>query len=1364
MRFATTLILILLVLAGAALWWSWDSVAPRLGWVPPPAAEQGVTAGDLAAIAPSTLRRIEFNDVRLERDGKVWNLPGGWPTRKAEVDRLITLLSGVESRFAPVPIGDPSEFGLSANQKPVTVRVALAAGPAERNLTLTFGEPAEGDNRFVRPTYVRVDDKPEVLRLAPGLIDQFRKTRDDFLRRQLFPDVARVKLGDAGRPAVGGEPELPPPAIALIDAKELAVSGPDGTWSLRKAATDLSNHLVAPTSTTPEKLAAQWELTSPMTDHVDPDRLKGVLAAVPDLWVEAFVLEADLQKTGLDKPERTVSVKSGDRELKLLIGNVSRVKETKPPAPPPANPFAPPPPPVAPTREEYRYAKLPNNPQIFEVRTDKFGDLFVKPSELRDPKLARFKASDVNKLEIALPSAALTLTKDGDGKWQMTQPFAAAADTSSVTELLDKLSGLQARGPDVIDAADRKPYGLDDSAKPILITLTLSEGEAGAAGRVVGFRLGKTDDAKKKLYMQAVGIGRVDAVADDLLKLVDRPAVAYRSRRIIDVPVRQLASMSIERPVDPFALQQIEGVWSLTQPVAAKADAGKASSLAGDLARLEATEFVSVNPTAEELKKYGLDSPVLKLTLTFADASMQPKTLLFGAAREGKSEVYAKLADAPDVFAVRLPVKDAVDQPSLAYRPLQLWQVAGNQVQVIEVERGAEKFTVRRDGAFWKVAGPFAATAYLPAVQPLLDVAAAPKAERYEAHAGDLAKYGLDHPAEILRAALKPDRPDDPAGTKEIQFGKPVVDGQPARFARLTDQPGVFVIGGSAAEAVARPALDLLDRKLLAIDPRQVTKLDGTGPGGAWSARRDGDKWIIDSMNPAASGDRAVVDAMIGTLADLQALKFAAYSPPDWAKFGLDKPTATLTVTVAAGDKPVSHTIALGMHPEPSDRQRFARIDNGAAVAVLSSTVTTELARPVLELVDRGIFKFDPKTLTGVLRRIGEQELLLQKTDGQWKIVKPEPAAAADEPALAEMAERFGALRAVRVAALGAKELKPFGLDVPAATLILQRTGTPGAADWQLKIGAATDGGRFAAAGTDTVFVLPDSKADPLATRLLADPIKFRDRALARFNDADRIIVSHGGRAATFSRRDGFWKMTAPMAADAESGEIDELVLAAGRLRADELIADKPADLAPYGLEKPQADLQFFLGDNEVLHLLVGTRDADGRVAVKLAGGDSVARLDAGLSNRVLGEFRKRALWSNLDAASVDTLIVNAGVGGTPLILNKSDAGWQSAERSDQRVNTEAVNGLLATLAGLRVERFIVDQKGDLQLYGLEPPVRVIVVKSRGGQATTLHLGRLEGDSKRAYATVPGGDGAVVVLSEADSAKLLTPTAELVRR
>jgi len=61
--------------------------------------------------------------------------------------------------------------------------------------------------------------------------------------------------------------------------------------------------------------------------------------------------------------------------------------------------------PAVPQREvvhdEYRYAKLQNNDQIFEIKAEKLKDLFVASDTLRDPRLARFKTEDVVRLEIA---------------------------------------------------------------------------------------------------------------------------------------------------------------------------------------------------------------------------------------------------------------------------------------------------------------------------------------------------------------------------------------------------------------------------------------------------------------------------------------------------------------------------------------------------------------------------------------------------------------------------------------------------------------------------------------------------------------------------------------------------------------------------------------------------------------------------------------------------------------------------------------------------------------------------------------------------------------------------------------------------
>jgi hypothetical protein len=120
----------------------------------------------------------------------------------------------------------------------------------------------------------------------------------------------------------------------------------------------------------------------------------------------------------------------------------------------------------------------------------------------------------------------------------------------------------------------------------------------------------------------------------------------------------------------------------------------------------------------------------------------------------------------------------------------------------------------------------------------------------------------------------------------------------------------------------------------------------------------------------------------------------------------------------------------------------------------------------------------------------------------------------------------------------------------------------------------------------------------------------------------------------------------------------------------------------------------------------------------------------------------------------VETLVYN--VSGDTLVLQKSETAWQVGGKPEQPVKADVVNDLLAALAGLKVERYVVDKGADFQLYGLQTPVRTIVARTRTGTTATLYLGSAEGGSKRVYGRVLDANRTdVFVLSEADSAKLV---------
>src|SRR5207248_1210539 len=103
-----------------------------------------------------------------------WKMPGGWAVRRAEVEELVALLGGLRTRFQAIPVGDEgwAEYGLAPAQKPVELKVTARGDDGEKTHTIAFGMPDRqpGEQPFTRPTYARVDNRGDVLRLGPDVL------------------------------------------------------------------------------------------------------------------------------------------------------------------------------------------------------------------------------------------------------------------------------------------------------------------------------------------------------------------------------------------------------------------------------------------------------------------------------------------------------------------------------------------------------------------------------------------------------------------------------------------------------------------------------------------------------------------------------------------------------------------------------------------------------------------------------------------------------------------------------------------------------------------------------------------------------------------------------------------------------------------------------------------------------------------------------------------------------------------------------------------------------------------------------------------------------------------------------------------
>ncbi len=1454
--------LLLVVLAGGIAVLVFTNVARQTVGLPANTPANTPAVG--VAIDPTKVTRVELaggrQQLTLVRDaaGK-WTQPGDWPVREKEVGELLAAVTSIKTRHLPIAHGgDLAKFGLSDADRPSKVTLT-----ADTPTALLFGKAADGT------AYVRVGDSPDVLRIAPDVLAVVGRPLDTYRRRQLFSDLARVKLNNSGEITVNAVP-LPGDAVTRIE-----VSGPDGGYTLTRTAPnpaprrDPEVPAATPAVFVPQ-IAQGWEFTTGTArDHAEPTKLRQALSAVPELWVEGFPnpdavgqvaaaffghaptplpaaifttakpdFEKDLveQVSGLSadpkKPnpflqERRVTVVTATSTVTLRIGAVSRTeKGPEPEAPPPGQP------PMPSADVKFHYAKLDNNPLVFEVRADRFADLFVKPDDLRDPLVARFTADEAQEIVVTIPKhpeavaaavggvglpgfdarpTVVKLTKkkgdqyaeredDRNDRWKVGEQL---AQMDKVTELLDALAKLDAKTP-----ADRSDDGkppadftkLDGLTVKVTAQAKAVDGDAAPAPRTYTIALAGRNPAAKKLAVSVAGWPRVSLVDDSVAALAERGPLAYRSRRLFDTAELKLEKVAVVKPDrSRYALanapERGQAKWTLTAPMKLDPDKAKANRLASELSGLEAAEFVTDKPTASEWAEFGLAEAIPDILgkpnpgaaryfvdLTFTGVGAKADQLVVGKERVGKGDCYARLRSNGGVFTVSKAFVDSLEKGPLDLLPLQLWTTSPDKVLAVTVGRGSETYTVRRDDKKWKLSGPFDADASAFDAEPLTAGVAAPKAERYEAVTADPVKHGLStqfaplvglvggwaadlSPSMVLTVKVKvkvKEGDDEAVVTRTLLVGKqadgapppPMQPGQPpagpGRYARFADGPNqaVFVLPASAFTPADKPALEWLNRELLSVDPTRLAKITIVGTDTVTLTRDDKEmRWKADGFE----ADKALMGDLLFNASNPPVLRLAAYGPTvNWAEYGLDKPGVTVTMTTS-GDKPETHTIKLGK--ELPTGERYIRVDDGPAVGVVSGAADAALARGKLALADRSLLSFNAAEVLSLTRKKGNDEFELASGTG-WDVLKPAKFKA-DADGVQELLDQLARVRAVKVHSLDVGDLKPFGLDDPTEVSLLVGIDKP--KTFTLRVGKPVDeknptGDRFVQTEkAGPVKVL----AGAVANKLLAEPVKFKDKLLGKFVDADKVTITRGDRKAEFAKVDGTWKMTAPVPTDAEQGDLDSLIAAAANLRADELVAEKAKDLKEYGLDAPTAAVKFLNGDKEVRSVLVGKKGADGRAFAKLEAADAVVLFDAGLTAKLLGEYRKRAVWAGVDASQVTSIAVSSS--NSNFAFTKLGPTWFDAQKADDQPDAAKVTDTLATLAGLKAERFVSDKDADLKLYGLDKPSRVIVITQQGGTAKTLQLGGEVGgtNGKQVYAKVADKDRTdVFVLSEKDTAAL----------
>ena len=1315
-----------------------------------PAQEQSLDKTDLAPlenIRAMHLRKIEIvkgnQIVKLERssENETWSLPGKWPTRTSEVNKIVDLLLGIRSRFTPI-----KEKVL--NNPELTIKLAWQTPNSQtlESITLEFeaDSATDSENKFSLPTFLRIPEKNLVLRLGPGLVASLDHPADFFQQRRLFQGERLVAASKEGSLSSSQKNEK---LLAKSVSVNFDIEGKQTSFNLVNNADD-------------------WQLANPVgKDNLDPKAKDAFLGAIPDLWAEKFVTQ-NIIKAGLVKPERTLLVTRNDGSaITLLIGNVSSTKTSKKIRPP--VPGTPPgmPPQEETIIQEMRFAKILDNDQIFEINGDGLKNIFVSVDQIRDPMLARINAADAIKCEIQQGSTSLSLVKK-EGRWKIESPVQADADPEKVNELLTKLSTLEARGADIIDNPKLADFALEKPENKITITLEeetkpLAKDKAPEKKtRSVTYSLGKKDAKAKKLYVAVDGFPRVNFVDEVVATLAARPAMAYRGKRILDLATTDINTINIKAISSDISFSKApEGKWTLLNPKSVEIDDPKVSQLANSLSTFEVVQFLEETPTKEDLvSKYGLDKPIVTLEIGLADVKKSLKKMLVGKPLTDKPGFFARLGTEGPVFVINNELVASLQKDTLSYLPQDFWKLLPNEITTVKIIRSAGEFSLQQAEANWKISAPFTATPFAEKMEELAKEIGAPKADSFVSlDSKDDAKFGLDKPFLQLTVTDKDKK------EKTLVLGKIVSEEAGTRYARLKDKAPIAIVNPAFVKAVNIDALDLLDPLVMKQDPSKIKSFKIESLTNNIDIIREGETWKV--TEPKAGAFNAEPEAVFSLQSlwfNLRADGFSAYGPKaEVATFGLDKPSSKIEIKLSNEmGKDESKILEIGTEVKGKSGSKYARFKGEPAVFNLPAATILILERTYLAYVPREILKLKSEDVESFTRTGIPGELEINRKNEVWSLSKPK-VEIADDRTLNDLVAIVSDLKADSIAAFPATDLKLFGLDTPFAVVGFKLKDQTK----KILLGKEVEGkkGHRYVKSEDgkAVGILPEV----IVKKLIASPLFFRDRNIARFPDADQLLLERGPRKATFARIDGNWKLTEPFASEADQQQLDDALDGIARLRADELVVEKPTpeDLARFGLDKPETRWQIKNAGKLLLEINLGKRDESAtRCYAQITGKDLVFYLDVKQTNWLQGEFRTRTVWATpLDAVQIDSIKVTSA--NNKFELAKRNNVWVSVPKPTDRINDVLVNAMLASLAGLKLERYVVDKGASLNLFGLDPVETTIEIGTPMGKRILL-VGRQEGGSKKYYACVADNkQGDVFLISEADSMIIMKPAASLIK-
>ena len=568
------------------------------------------------------------------------------------------------------------------------------------------------------------------------------------------------------------------------------------------------------------------------------------------------------------------------------------------------------------------------------------------------------------------------------------------------------------------------------------------------------------------------------------------------SAKVLQLDRAKISRISIKNAGTQIELAKENGLWSLTQPVADRADAAVVDQLLSLLDNLRHDSKITPSAAgkeADQLKEFGLDESELSIKLS-ADGAKDAELLLGkDSAIEGK--FYVRVQGQSAVYVIRNPLRNQLTRKPDEFRDHKLASIPTQSVQKLTVKTTEGELELEHKNGHWDLTKPMRARGADSKVNDLLAAVLNANLTQF-LPAAPSPEQGLSEPRATF--TLQVEGQSEPV---ILQIGAtPAGDeNKDKSFAKISTREAVTILPNNAFEPLlkTRPN-DLRDRKLLRVESDIVDRItiEPAGKPPIVLARK-GESWVQKMGDTEGALREGLATKLIADLQAAETVNFVADLAADLAPYGLVQPQLKIrlssfasgnTAETQAGEKPIL-TVLFG---SVEGDNGYAKLDDEPFIVATPKTLLASFPTELLDLLPsstpEAVVEFKKEDVEGIQTAFAGNSTRAEKGADGWTVsggtqaskAVPATSTKADPSAIEGFLDHLLELHAGRLT--GTHESLVKALETPLLSITLTLAKAAPAPKVSISIGHPIKDGSFPATvtGKEGVFLLNEVNEDAL--------------------------------------------------------------------------------------------------------------------------------------------------------------------------------------------------------------------------------------------------------------------------------------------